>query len=249
MSGFILWCVDVQLYGERMVEGRDHPSIEPSGSSVACESADNDLEHVGRVRICLVENVRIVADSLRSLLSEQENFQVLGQTPWKWAAVESLLDQRPDIIIVDAEGLAEEGVTATSRLRDSGFNGGIIVLLKHSEDGRLLPVLDAGADGCLPKMSTTGSNLVSSINAVMTGRSVIDSDLVANALWNKESELTCRELEVARTVALTGSTANTASALQLAAGTVRNYLSSVMGKLGAHSRLQAIDILRARGWL
>ena len=108
--------------------------------------------------------------------------------------------------------------------------------------------LAAGAAGFVTK-SAPATVLADVIRRVHRGGRYVDPDLAMTALMTEDCPLTDRELEVLRTVDAAGTAADIARRVHLSPGTVRNYLSSAMQKLGAGNRTEAVQIARDRGWL
>jgi two-component system response regulator DesR len=108
--------------------------------------------------------------------------------------------------------------------------------------------MEQGASGFLLK-DAPASELAAAIRRVVAGERIVDPGLAAAALVEGESPLTAREHEVLDAARRHGTVAELAAALHLSPGTTRNHLSAIMGKLGAHSRIEAIRVAEEKGWL
>ena len=191
-----------------------------------------------RLRILLAEDVDLVAEAFEALLSTEPSFEVVARVSRGDLVLRAVAAHRPDLVLMDVDMPGATGIEATAQLRGKGYRGRIL----------LLTAIQAGANGYLLK-TTTGARLMSSIRAVMGGHTAIDPDLAAEALRVGPCPLSERELEVLRLIADGSSTSEAAKQLCLSQGTVRNYLSAVMTKLDATSRIQAIETARSQGWL
>ncbi len=123
-----------------------------------------------------------------------------------------------------------------------------MIVTRHARPGVLRRALSAGVDGFLPK-SRPADDVAAVIREVAAGRRYVDPEIAADALSDERSPLTDRELDVLRAGARGETVAEIAAALHLSAGTVRNHVSSVLGKLGLASRQQATIHARERGWI
>jgi two-component system response regulator DesR len=141
-----------------------------------------------------------------------------------------------------------DGIEATALLSRSGCRCKVLLLTALPGSGHLHRALAAGASGYLLK-STTGARLIEAIGSVAEGRTVIDPELAADALRTGPNPLTDRERDILHLLDQGFSTDAVAGKLFLSRGTVRNYLSSAMAKLGAHGRIEALKAARRRGWI
>jgi two-component system, NarL family, response regulator DesR len=124
----------------------------------------------------------------------------------------------------------------------------VLILTTFGRPGYLRRAMEGGAAGFLLK-DAPGAELAQAIRRAMAGDKVVDPGLAAEALSEGESPLTPREREVLDRARRDGTIAEIAASLHLSPGTTRNHLSSIMGKLGAQSRIEAIRIAEEKGWL
>ena len=140
------------------------------------------------------------------------------------------------------------GIEATTEVKKVAPSCKVLLLTALPGSGHIHRALAAGANGYLVK-STTGARLLDAIKQVASGGTVIDPDLAAEALRAGPSPLSEREVEVLSLVARGLTTEDIAGTLYLSQGTVRNYLSNVMTRLGVSTRVQAVAVAKERGWL
>jgi len=143
-----------------------------------------------------------------------------------------------------------DGVAVAERITESRPGTRCVMLTRHARPGVLRRALAAGAKGFVPK-SAPASLLADVIRRVAAGGRYVDSDIAMQALSDAACPLTERERDLLRRVddTVTTTAAQLGAALHLSPGTVRNYLSSAMTKLGAHSRSEAARIARDYGWI
>lgn len=200
------------------------------------------------LRILIAEDVDLVAEAFEALLSTEPSFEVVARVSRGDLVLRAAATHRPDLILMDVDMPGATGIEATKALRAKGYQGKVMLLTALQGSGYLQSAVQAGANGYLLK-TTTGARLMNSIRAVMSGHTAVDPDLAAEALRVGPCPLSDRELQILRIIADGSTTAEAARSLHLSQGTVRNYLSAAMAKLGAASRIQAVETLRAQGWL
>lgn len=200
------------------------------------------------IRILIAEDIDLVAEAFQALLETEDDFKVVGRVSRGDTLLGAVARTIPDLVLADVDMPGASGIEAAALLRERGFHGKILLLTALPGSGHLHSALDAGANGYLLK-SISGTRLKSAIRAVMAGRTAIDPDLAADALRTGPSPLTEREIRILELVAENKSTGAIAAALYLSVGTVRNYMSSAMTKLGADSRFAAVTAAREHGWL
>src|SRR5690606_23574031 len=139
------------------------------------------------------------------------------------------------------------GLELAQRIQRHGLATKVVIVTTFARAGYLRRALDAGVQGYLLK-DAPASELAEALRRVQAGGRAIDPELALEA-WSEEDPLTDRERRVLRSAAEGHTTAVIAAELGLSEGTVRNYLSEAIGKLGAHNRVEAARIARERGWL
>ena len=189
----------------------------------------------------------MVLGALSALLGLETDITVVaeaGDGDAAWAAVQA---QQPDLLVTDIEMPGLTGLDLALRVREAGLATRVVILTTFARDGYLRRALDAGVRGYLLK-DAPSAQLAAALRQVHAGGRAIDPQLAA-AAWGAEDPLTERERQVLRLAGEGVASADIAQRLHLSQGTVRNYLSEAIGKLGATNRIEAFRLARARGWL
>lgn len=194
----------------------------------------------------------MVLGALAALLALEPDIEVVGKAANGDEALALVRDLAPDVLLTDIEMPGLSGLEVAAALHAArpaqGSLPRVIVLTTFARSGYLKRALDAGAAGYLLK-EAPASQLADAIRAVATGRRSIDPELALEAWGGEADPLTDRERQVLRAAAQGDSTTAIAGRLGLSDGTVRNYLSEAIGKLGAANRVEAARLAREKGWL
>ena len=190
----------------------------------------------------------MILGALAALLEIESDIEVVAQTRSGTEALERALQLRPDVVLTDIEMPGLSGLDLAAELRGRGSSARIIVLTTFARPGYLRRALDVGASGYLLK-DAPSAQLADAIRRVSSGGRAIDPNLAVEAWATEVDPLTDRERQVLRLSdeGLTGEAI--ARQLRLSEGTVRNYLSEAIGKLGARNRVEAARLARQKGWL
>ena len=162
--------------------------------------------------------------------------------------VPAALDSMPDVALLDIEMPGGDGLSAAAALKESLPSCRVLILTTFGRAGYLRRAMESGAVGFLLKDAPV-SELASAIRRVMTGERVVDPGLAMAALGEGENPLTAREREVLIASANGATIEDIAGKLYLSEGTVRNYLSTAIKKLGARNRVEAARLAEEKGWL
>ncbi|MFE7747501.1 response regulator [Streptomyces sp. NPDC057428] len=200
------------------------------------------------VRILLAEDQGMMRSALALLLGMEPDFEVVSQVDAGDRIVESALVSRPDVALLDIELPGRSGLDAAADLRDEVPECRVLILTTFGRPGYLRRAMEAGAAGFLVKDGPVG-DLAKAIRRVLTGERVIDPALAAAALGAGPSPLTARERDVLNASVDGATVADIATKLNLSASTVRNYLSSAIGKTATRNRMEAVRAARQQGWL
>ncbi|MEV5322596.1 DNA-binding response regulator [Nonomuraea fastidiosa] len=196
------------------------------------------------IRVLLADDQHLVREALAALLGLEPGIEVVGQVSRGDEVAEAVERCRPDVVLLDIEMPGLDGLTAAAGL--TGVK--VIILTTFGRPGYLRRAKDAGVAGYVLKDARAGE-LADAVRRVHAGGQVFDRGLSAASLSIGANPLTSRERDVLRAAAEGGTIADIARRLFLSDGTVRNYLSSAIGKLGARNRAEAARAAEARGWL
>lgn len=199
----------------------------------------------GVIRIVLAEDQSMVLGAFAALLGLQPDIEVVATATTGDDALAAVAEHRPDVLLTDIEMPGKTGLDVAAELR--GAPTRVLIVTTFARSGYLRRALDAGVAGYVLKDAPIG-DLASALRRVHAGERVVAPEL-AVAAWDGADPLTGRERELLREVTTGASNADIAKRLHLAEGTVRNYLSAAMAKLGAQSKAHAATIARERGWL
>lgn len=197
------------------------------------------------IRVVLAEDQEMVLGALAALLEMESDIAVVAQARDGKQALDAVQAHKPDILIADIEMPGVTGLEAASKLK--GGPTRVIIVTTFARPGYMRRAMEAGARGYILK-ARPARELADAVRRVYQGLRVIDPDLATEA-WLETDPLTERERQVLRLASEGASTGEIANRLKLSAGTVRNYLSEAIDKLGAANRIEAARIAREKGWL
>jgi len=198
-------------------------------------------------RVVIAEDQGMVLGALAALLEMEGNIQVVAQARNGREALDAVLKFSPDVLITDIEMPEMTGLELAAELKRRRHDTRVIILTTFARAGYLRRALEAGALGYLLK-DMPASQLAEAVHRVQRGLRVIDPELATEA-WTEPDPLTDRERQVLRLAGEGTTSAEIAEQLHLSEGTVRNYLSEAISKLGANNRVEAARIARSKGWL
>ncbi|MCM3540143.1 response regulator transcription factor [Priestia endophytica] len=196
------------------------------------------------IRIVIAEDQRMLLGALGSLLSLEDDMEIVGKASNGEEAVSLAHNQQPDVCIMDIEMPIKTGLEAAEELKES--NCKVIILTTFARSGYFQRALKAGVSGYLLKDSPS-EELASSIRSIMSGRRIYAPELIDDA-YAEENPLTEREKEVLSLIADGKNTREIADALSIKNGTVRNYISTILDKLEVKNRIEAITRFKEKGW-
>jgi two-component system response regulator DesR len=199
------------------------------------------------IRVLLAEDQAMVRGALSALLSLESDIEVLGSAPDGEAAWRELQRLKPEILVTDIEMPGLTGLELAQRVQRHELPIKVVILTTFARPGFLRRALDAGVCGYLLKDSPA-EQLADAIRRVRHGGRAVDPQLAMDA-WSESDPLNDRERQVLRLAGDGLSAGDIATLLNLSAGTVRNYLSEAIGKLGATNRIEASRLARQKGWL
>lgn len=200
------------------------------------------------IRLLLADDQALVRGALAALHDLEPDLSVVAEVASGDEVVDAAREHRPDVALLDVEMPGMDGIAATKALREAMPEVRVLIVTTFGRPGFLRRALQAGASGFVVK-DTPARQLADAVRRVHAGLRVVDPALAADSLVSGESPLTTREAEVARAARDGGTVADLARELFLSEGTVRNHLSSVIGKTGARTRAEAVRIAEDNGWL
>ncbi|MCW2287069.1 LuxR family two component transcriptional regulator [Leucobacter luti] len=201
-----------------------------------------------KIRLLIADDEHLIRGALEALLGLEPDIEVVAGTDNGTTAAELALELRPDICLLDLEMPGADGIEAATRILAGAPDTRVIIVTRHARPGVLRRALAAKIAGFVPK-STPAGELAQVIRDVAAGKRYIDQEIAAAALAAERCPLTDRELDVLRATRATSSVQEIAEDLFLSPGTVRNYLSAAMTKLGESNRQDAAKHAWQQGWI
>lgn len=205
-------------------------------------------ERVTAIRLLIADDQALVRGALGALLDLEPDLTVSGMAADGDEAVRLAGELRPDVCLMDIQMPGVDGVEATRRIRDVSPTTRVLVVTTFARPGYLRAALDAGASGFVVK-DTPAEQLAEAVRRVHAGLRVVDPALAEESLFHGANPLSDRERQVLRLAADGRAASAIAAEVFLSAGTVRNHLSSAIGKTGAENRAQAVRIASDKGWI
>jgi two-component system response regulator DesR len=200
------------------------------------------------IRVLLAEDQAMVRGALAALLALQSDISIVAEVARGDEVVATAIRERPDVALLDIEMPGLDGLEAAAALRAALPSCRVLILTTFGRPGYLRRAMASGVVGFLVK-EAPAAELAVAIRRAMAGERIVDPALAAAALSDGDSPLTDREREVLAATARSETIAQIAGKLYLSEGTVRNYLSEAIQKLGARSRVEAARLAEERGWL
>ena len=199
------------------------------------------------IRVLLAEDQAMVRGALAALLRLESDIDVVGSAAdgeEAWRAVQAL---KPDILVTDIEMPGVTGIELAQRVQRYELPSKVVIVTTFARSGFLRRALDADVSGYLLK-DAPAEQLADALRKVHRGGRAIDPELALEA-WSEADPLNDRERQVLRFAGEGMSAGDIAARLNLSQGTVRNYLSEAIGKLGVGNRIEAFRLARQKGWL
>jgi two-component system response regulator DesR len=199
------------------------------------------------IHVLLAEDQAMVRGALSALLGMESDIEVLGSAADGEAAWRELQRLKPDVLVTDIEMPGLTGLELAQRVQRHQLPVKVVIVTTFARPGFLRRALDAGVSGYLLK-DAPAENLAEALRTVHRGGRAIDTQLALEA-WSEADPLNDRERQVLRLAGEGQSAGDIAAQLNLSHGTVRNYLSEAIGKLGVANRIEAYRLARQKGWL
>jgi two-component system, NarL family, response regulator DesR len=199
------------------------------------------------ISVVVAEDQGMVLGAFAALLRLEPDLEVVATATDGHAALAAVLEHRPDVLVTDVEMPGMTGLDVAAELRRDGPPTRIVIVTTFGRSGYLRRAMDSGVSGYVLKDAPI-DQLVDVVRRVHAGERVVDPQL-AMAAWDAADPMTDRERDVLRLAADGLPNGDIAARLHLAEGTVRNYLSTAISKLGVRNRIEAARLARDRGWL
>ncbi len=200
------------------------------------------------IRALLAEDQAMVRGALAALLALEPDIEIAGEAARGDEAVDIALATQPDVALLDIEMPGLDGLAAAVQIHTRLPACKVIILTTFGRPGYLRRAMESGVSGFLVK-DAPAAQLAAAIRRVVAGERVVDPTLAMSALSSGANPLTERERAVLAVAARGASVAEIAAALVLSEGTVRNYLSSAIQKVGGQNRIEAAQAAERNGWL
>ena len=200
------------------------------------------------IKVLIAEDMHMVRGALVALLKLEGDIEVVAEV---WSGNEIMPAARAnhaDVAVIDIDLPGKDGLTAATELHEQLPDCRTLILTSLGRPGTLRRALAARVDGFLLK-DAPADKLANAIRGVVVGRRVVDGDLALAAWDSADCPLTGREIAVLRRAAEGSTAAEIAAHLYLSTGTARNYLTTIVNKLNARNRVDAIRIAKDAGWL
>ncbi len=199
------------------------------------------------IRVVVAEDQGMVLGALVALLGIEKDIVIAGQARDGKEALDLCFRLMPDVLVTDIEMPGMTGLEVAAAVKKALPSTKIVILTTFARAGYLRRALDAGASGYLLK-DAPAEKLADAVRRVQSGLRVIDPELAQEA-WSDPDPLSDRERQVLRSAEEGHTSADIAEKLGLSEGTVRNYLSEAISKLGVANRIEAARLARQKGWL
>lgn len=200
------------------------------------------------IRLLIADDQALVRGALASLLDLETDLEVVAQVGRGDEVVRAALDNAVDVALLDVEMPGLDGIAAATALRESMPSCRSLIVTTFGRPGYLRRAMEAGAYGFVVK-DTPASQLADAVRRVASGLRVVDPTLAAESLVAGPSPLSGRETDVLVALRSGASSQEIAARLHLSEGTVRNHLSSAIGKTNARNGQEAARIAAENGWL
>lgn len=200
------------------------------------------------IRVLIAEDQAMVRGALANLLALEDDIEVVSEVARGDVVLEAARSEHVDVALLDIEMPGQDGISAAAELARELPETRTLILTTFGRPGYLRRAIESGAIGFVLK-DAPAEQLAQAVREVNAGRRVIDPGLAADAIADGVSPLTERERDVLAAARRYATAAEIAAQVYLSEGTVRNYLSSAIRKLGARNRAEALRIAEAKGWL
>ncbi|HEV8560976.1 MAG TPA: response regulator transcription factor [Actinophytocola sp.] len=200
------------------------------------------------IKVLIAEDMHMVRGALVALLKLESDIEVVAEVSSGNEIMPAARTHHPDVAVIDIDLPGKDGLTAAAEIHEQLPEVRTLILTSLGRPGTLRRAMAARVSGFLLK-DAPADKLANAIRGVAVGRRVVDGDLALAAWDSAECPLTAREIEVLRMAEEGANAVEIAAFLYLSTGTVRNYLTTIVNKLNARNRVDAIRIAKEAGWL
>ncbi len=212
-----------------------------------------------KLKVLLAEDHQTVREGVKLLVNAQDDMEVIGEAGDGEEALNKAVELKPDLLLMDISMPHMNGLRATKRIRHAVPAMKILILTRHTDDGYLQQLIGAGANGYVLKQSAP-TELISAVRSVASGNAYIDPSLAQKVMTGYagrtsslrgegKGELSERESEVLRLIALGYSNKEIAFQLDVSVKTVEAHKANAMRKLGIKSRIDIVKYAILQNWL
>ncbi|GAB3811080.1 response regulator transcription factor [Tessaracoccus terricola] len=200
------------------------------------------------IKVLIADDQALVRGALAALLNLESDIEVVAEVDDGDAVLDAVRAHAVDVCLLDIQMARLDGIAATAQVRAAVPGCHVLIVTTFGRTGYLRRALEAGASGFVVK-DTPAAQLADAIRRVHQGLRVVDQQLAAESLAEGSNPLSEREREVLALARDGVAVAEIAKRVHLSPGTVRNHLSSAIGKTGASNRIEAANTAAERGWL
>ncbi|MGL5406441.1 MAG: response regulator transcription factor [Propionibacteriaceae bacterium] len=204
------------------------------------------------IRVLVADDQSLICSALAAMLGLEDDIEVVGQASTTAEAIRLAEQLKPDVILMDVQmpdgGGPSDGIDASAQVLKVSPLSRIIIVTTFGRPGYLRRAMEAGAVGFMVK-DAPAERLIEAIRSVAQGLRIVDPELAAASLSMGANPLSEKETQVLRACRSGATAAEIAKQIFLSEGTIRNYLSSAIGKLEAANRAEVIYIATENGWL
>ena len=200
------------------------------------------------IRTVIAERIALIRAGLVACISQERDIEVVAELDSREPVLSTVSSLRPDVAVIDDDIACRDGFAVIQALHTITPSCGTLIMASRPHPGALRKAVAAHATGFVLK-DTSPENISDAIRQVAKGMKALDPDLAFATLDAPANPMTPRECDVLRLASAGASTAEIAGQLYLTAGTVRNHISSIICKVGARNRVDAIRIADHSGWL
>ncbi len=200
------------------------------------------------IRVVVVDDEAMVRDALVAVLGMQDQIEIVGEAARGDEGVALIGKLKPEVAVLDLQMPGMDGIETATEAAKVSPSTRCIIVTSHARPGYLRKALSSGVAGFVPK-TTPARSLAEVIRQVAAGGRYVDPSLSAEAIAAGDSPLTPREADVLELARGGTPIEEIAERAHLSPGTVRNYLSSAVAKLGVQNRHEAVEVAQQRGWI